>query len=82
MTAFKLLVLGVLVAIVASLFTALFSLMRDRGRSNSTVRALTVRVALSVGLFVLLLIGMKLGLVAPHGVYPATPTQAAPPAPK
>ncbi len=71
MSLFKLVVLGVLVAIVASLFTALFSLMRDRGRGDSTVRALTVRVALSVGLFVLLLIGMKLGLVTPHGVYPS-----------
>jgi hypothetical protein len=34
------------------------------------VRALTVRVALSVGLFVVLIVASQLGLIAPHGVGP------------
>jgi len=44
--------------------------MKDKGTSERTVRALTVRVSLSVLLFILLMIGFATGVLQPHGVYP------------
>jgi hypothetical protein len=49
--------------ILFSLFSALYFLLKDRGTSTRTVKALTVRVVLSITLFVLLLIGFKTGLI-------------------
>ncbi len=54
-----------LVLILASLGSALFYLVRDKGQSDRTLRALTLRVALSVSLFVLLMLGYYLGLLKP-----------------
>jgi cytochrome bd-type quinol oxidase subunit 2 len=67
---FRVLVVAVLLGILFSLGSALFHLMTDKGNSRKMVRALTVRVALSVGLFVLLIVASQLGLIAPHGVGP------------
>lgn len=58
----------ILLGIVASLGSALFYLVRDDQDSKRTVRALTVRVALSVSLFALLLIAHYLGLIQPRSV--------------
>jgi hypothetical protein len=64
----KLLILFVLLAILSSLFFGLFTLVKDKGDSTRTVKALTVRIALSVALFVLLLIAFATGLLKPHGL--------------
>ena len=64
----KIIVILFLLVIVGSLFSGLFYLVRDKGASERTVRALTVRVSLSVILFVLLMIGMATGLLQPHGI--------------
>ncbi len=64
----KLLIVLVLVAIVASLGSGLFHLVKDEGKSKRMVNALTLRIALSVLLFVLLFVAWKSGLIAPHGV--------------
>jgi peptidoglycan biosynthesis protein MviN/MurJ (putative lipid II flippase) len=64
----KILVVLILFTIIGSLFSGLFYLIRDKGASDRTVRALTVRISLSVLLFVLLMIGMYTGLLKPHGV--------------
>jgi len=66
----KIIVILFLLAIVGSLFSGLFFLMKDKGTSERTVRALTVRVSLSVLLFILLMIGFATGLLQPHGVTP------------
>ena len=66
----KIIVILFLLAIVGSLFSGLFFLMKDKGASERTVRALTVRVSLSVLLFILLIIGFATGLLQPHGVTP------------
>jgi len=66
----KIIVVLFLLAIVGSLFSGLFFLMKDKGTSERTVRALTVRVSLSVLLFILLMIGFATGLLQPHGVTP------------
>jgi cytochrome bd-type quinol oxidase subunit 2 len=64
----KLLILICLAAIVFSLGSALYQMMNDKGDSKKMVKALTVRVALSVGLFILLLIAWSQGLIEPHGI--------------
>lgn len=65
----RLVVILVLLAIVVSLGTALYHLAADRGDSKKMVRSLTVRVGLSVGLFLLLMIAWRLGLIRPHGMH-------------
>ena len=64
----KLLVLLLLAAILVSLFSGLFYLNRDQGDSRRMLRALTFRIALSVLLFLLLLIAWRTGAIQPHGL--------------
>jgi len=53
--------------ILASLATALFFLMRDKGTTNRTVTALAVRVGLSIALFLLILFSWHMGWIEPTG---------------
>ncbi|MEO8463955.1 MAG: DUF2909 family protein [Gammaproteobacteria bacterium] len=55
-------------AILASLGLALFALFRRGDNSQLMLRALTIRVSLSVLFFLLLMLGWYLGLVKPHGL--------------
>ncbi|MEK7840901.1 MAG: twin transmembrane helix small protein [Pseudomonadota bacterium] len=64
----KIIVILMLLAIVGSLASAMLFLFRDRGRGERTVRALTWRISLSITLFVLLLVGFKLGIIPPLGL--------------
>ena len=64
----RILVVIGLVAIVASLGSALFHLSRPGGDSRKLARALTIRIALSVALFILLMIAWHFGLIEPHGL--------------
>ncbi|HSB49666.1 MAG TPA: twin transmembrane helix small protein [Burkholderiales bacterium] len=59
----KIVVILFLVFIVGSLFSALYYLVHDKGRGERTVRALTVRITLSVALFVLLMLGYYFGFI-------------------
>ena len=59
----KIIVILFLVFIIGSLFSALFFLVRDKGQGERTVRALTVRVALSLALFALLILGYHFGFI-------------------
>jgi hypothetical protein len=56
------------VAILASLGVALAALFRRGDHSQTMLRALTVRVSLSVLFFLLLLLGWYLGIIEPHGL--------------
>ncbi|RYF69347.1 MAG: twin transmembrane helix small protein [Comamonadaceae bacterium] len=58
----------IVLAIIASLGSALFQLSRTSGDPQRMLRSLTWRVALSVGLFLLLLIGAATGVIRPHGL--------------
>lgn len=64
----KLLIIAVLIAIAVSLGLGLFHLVRDKGGSNRMVQALTLRIALSVALFILLILAWSRGLITPHGL--------------
>ena len=59
----RVLVVLLLLAIVGSLFSGLFYLYRDRGAGERTVRALTLRIGLSIALFLVLLAGFRFGLI-------------------
>lgn len=54
--------------IIGSLFSGLFYVMKDKGKSNRAVYALTFRVGFSVLLFLILIISYKLGWIHPHDV--------------
>jgi hypothetical protein len=66
--AMKIAVAIAFILIIGSLGSALFYLMRDKGKSNNTVRALAMRVGLSITLFLLILLGYKLGYIQPTGI--------------
>jgi hypothetical protein len=60
----RFIVLIFLAFILFSLFSALYYVWKDRGtKSHRAVKALTVRVALSILLFVLLMLGYRFGYI-------------------
>ena len=65
----KFIVLAMLALIIVSLGTALYRLATRRGDQNDdgAVKALTVRVALSIALFAVLMILSALGIITPNG---------------
>ncbi len=69
-TAVKIVIVLLLLLAIGSLASGLFFLMRDRGQSNRTVKALTWRIGLSVAAFVLIMVGWYFGFVPVHGLRP------------
>ena len=59
----RILVLLFIGFIVVSLFSALYFLMKDKAGSQRMVKALTIRVVLSIALFVLLLLALQFGFI-------------------
>lgn len=59
----KVAIVVMLFIIVASLFSALFFLSKDKGTGDRTVKALTVRISLSITLFIMILIAYRLGYI-------------------
>lgn len=74
----KVIIVIAFIGIVASLASGLFYMVRDKGDSNRTVRALTWRIGISVGLFAFLMILVGLGVIEPHGLYPEPPATSTP----
>ena len=68
MSTMKILVALAFVLILASLGSALVFLMKDKGKSNRTVKALAFRVGFSIALFVLILIANYMGWIQPTGI--------------
>jgi hypothetical protein len=66
----KYLIVAVLLAIIASLGSGLFFMLRDKGESKRMVNSLTVRISLSVLLFILLFVGWYADLLQPHPIMP------------
>lgn len=64
----KLFIAIAFVGILASLGSAFFYLMRDKGRSNKTVKALALRVGLSILLFLSILLAHQLGFIESSGI--------------
>jgi hypothetical protein len=66
----KYLIVAVLIAIVISLGSGLYFLLTGKGGSKRMLNSLTVRIGLSVALFVLLFIAWYFQLLSPHPVTP------------
>ena len=64
----KIIVIAGLIAMLVSLFSALYFLYRDRGHGERMVKALAIRVALSATLVLFLVISYKMGWIAPGGL--------------
>jgi hypothetical protein len=63
----KYIILALLTLILASLGAALYSMVKDRGQSKRTVKFLSMRIALSIALFLIMLIGIATGIITPNG---------------
>lgn len=59
----KIAIVLMLLLIVGSLFSALFYLVKDKGTGDRTAKALTIRIALSLTLFLLLMLGYFTGVI-------------------
>lgn len=66
----RLIIILVLVAIVASLFSGMYFMIHDRGRSTRNVKALSIRIGLSLLLFALLIIAYLTGIISPNQIHP------------
>jgi hypothetical protein len=64
----KIIVLAFVALILVSLASGLYYLVKDRGTSERTVKALTWRVGLSAALFALLMAGYYLGFIPKTGL--------------
>ena len=60
-------VIFVIVCILGSLFSALYFMLNAKSDRRMMVKALTIRVALSVSLFLLLMAGFYVGLIGRNG---------------
>jgi len=66
---FKIIIIVLLLTVLVSLGSALYHLVTNKEEnSDKLVKSLTWRIGLSVGIFILLLIGQATGLIQPHGL--------------
>ncbi|KGM51203.1 membrane protein [Lysobacter concretionis Ko07 = DSM 16239] len=63
-----LLILGFLGVIIYNLGAGLYYMLVDTGTSKRTVNALTRRITLSIVLIGLVIAGIAMGILQPHGV--------------
>lgn len=64
----RILALLFIVFILGSLASALYYLIKDQGQTDRTVKMLTIRVGLSLALFILLMAGYYFGIVPQSGL--------------
>jgi hypothetical protein len=57
-----------MLCILGSLLSGLIFLVRDEGKTKRTLNALTIRIACSVGLFLLLLLAYCFHWISPHNL--------------
>lgn len=66
----KTIILILLLLVILSLAAGMFTMIKDRKKSNRTVKFLTFRIILSVSLFILLALSFFMGWIQPHGIVP------------
>ena len=59
---------SVLLFIIFSLGVALFAFVKNGKSSDKMLKALTFRIAMSIGLIILMMLGAQFGLISPHGI--------------
>ena len=62
----KIIVIIAMLIIFGALASSLIFLVRDKGKSDRTVKALTLRIGLSLSLFIFLFVAFKFHWIAPH----------------
>ena len=58
-----------LIIVVISLGQALYAMSSGPQNSARMVKSLTVRISVSVALFIALMVAWKLGIIEPHGLH-------------
>jgi hypothetical protein len=69
----KIIILVLLALVLLSLGAAMFSLVKERGDSSRTAKFLTLRIGLSIALFVFVGFAFFMGWIQPHGIVPPKP---------
>lgn len=64
----KILIVAVMLVILGALISSLIFLIKDEGKTDRTVKALTWRILLSVSLFIFLLVSFYFRWLKPHGI--------------
>ena len=64
----RIIVLVAFVLILGSLFSGLYFVMKDKGKSNRAVNALTFRIGFSILLFLFILLSYRMGWIHPSGI--------------
>jgi hypothetical protein len=64
----RIVILVLLAAVLASLFSGLYFVYKDKSNSNRAVIALTIRIALSVLVFLILIGSYYFGLIPERGL--------------
>lgn len=66
MSIIKIVIILLLFAIITSMGVALFYLVKDKDKNKRVVKALTVRIVLSVATFIILVLAYMAGLLSPN----------------
>ncbi|HEY3858205.1 MAG TPA: twin transmembrane helix small protein [Gammaproteobacteria bacterium] len=66
----RLIIILFLIAILGSLFSGMYFMVHDKGGSKRNVKALSIRIGLSLLLFALLIVMYLTGVIKPNGVTP------------
>ena len=66
----KVIIVGVFLIILFTLASSFYYLVTDQGEGDRTVRRLSWRVGLSLGLLGLLWLGFQFGFIEPQGMNP------------
>lgn len=64
----KIVILVLLLAVLVSLFSGLYFVYKDKGQSNRAVVSLTIRISLSVLVFVILMASYYFGWIPKSGL--------------
>ncbi len=64
----RIVILLLLAVVLASLFSGLYFVYRDKGTTNRAVIALTIRIAVSLVAFGLLMAAYYFGWIGPNGL--------------
>jgi branched-subunit amino acid transport protein AzlD len=67
-SAYKFLIIIILIIIILSLTSGLHFLIKDTDQSKKMVKSLTLRVALSVTLFIMIIFGFYMGWLTPNHI--------------
>jgi uncharacterized membrane protein len=66
----RLIIILFLIAIVGSLFSGMYFMVHDKSSSTRNVKALSIRIGLSLLLFVLLIVMYFTGVIKPNSIHP------------